>query len=323
MGFIKRFFTRSKSSKRAERAPLGASRADARAVVSSSQSASASASASVVDGLDAGKTRMDGSSRARFVAVSNDANEHHTYARIECPDRVGLLSEIAARLCAEDVCVVQAEVMRDSKRAVYTLYVCEEETRCKLSEQSSEQVSQELEDIVRKKPEKRQAALEAVTEEDPEDTEKYGPFAEEERDETFVSKERSVHGVLFDDKDVENATEIKMQVLDRPGLMADFCTACVARGISVIRGNLFTVGDTVENCFLLLDMKTHGKVSETDLAYIKSVLLLRRHRRAISQRFSIPRDADFVPTEQTLPGVSEGASGIQNTQYIDLSLIHI
>ena len=148
MGFIKRFFTRSKSSKRAERAPLGASRADARAVVSSSQSASASASASVVDGLDARTTRMDGSSRARFVAVSNDANEHHTYARIECPDRVGLLSEIATRLCAEDVCVVQAEVMRDSKRVLYTLYVCEEETRCKLSEQAGERIADALEDIV-------------------------------------------------------------------------------------------------------------------------------------------------------------------------------
>lgn len=297
MGLLKRFLSRARSSKR------GGSRSDG-----------------VADAADelAGTTLNADDADAARVAVSNTANEHHTYIRIECADRVGLISEIATYLTRKGVNVVQADVVRDSRRVLYTLYVCEEETRCKLSEQSSEQVSQELEDIVRKKPEKRQAALEAVTEEDPEDTEKYGPFAEEERDETFVSKERSVHGVLFDDKDVENATEIKMQVLDRPGLMADFCTACVARGISVIRGNLFTVGDTVENCFLLLDMKTHGKVSETDLAYIKSVLLLRRHRRAISQRFSIPRDADFVPTEQTLPGVSEGASGIQNTQYIDL-----
>ena len=124
-----------------------------------------------------------------------------------------------------------------------------------------------------------------------------------------------MHGISFDDRDVENATEIKMQVLDRRGLMADFCKACVAKGISVIRGTLYTVGDTVENCFLLLDTKTHGKVNEKDLAYIKSALLLRRQRRAISQRLSIPRDADFVPLEQTLPGGNEDLSGIQNTQF--------
>ena len=345
MGFIKRFFTRSKSSKRAERAPLGASRADARAVVSSSQSASASASASVVDGLDAGKTRMGGSSRARFVAVSNDANEHHTYARIECPDRVGLLSEIATRLCAEDVCVVQAEVMRDSKRVLYTLYVCEEETRCKLSEQAGERIADALEDIVGRdataaggggggggeregggeRGERGDGGARAETRgdanavhgEDGDVVTRLGPQPEEDRDETFTSKERSVHGISFDDRDVENATEIKMQVLDRRGLMADFCKACVAKGISVIRGTLYTVGDTVENCFLLLDTKTHGKVNDKDLAYIKSALLLRRQRRAISQRLSIPRDADFVPLEQTLPGGNEDLSGIQNTQFID------
>ena len=38
--------------------------------------------------------------------------------------------------------------MRDSKRAVYTLYVCEEETRCKLSEQAGERIADALEDIV-------------------------------------------------------------------------------------------------------------------------------------------------------------------------------
>ena len=48
-----------------------------------------------------------------------------------------------------------------------------------------------------------------------------------------------MHGISFDDRDVENATEIKMQVLDRRGLMADFCKACVAKGISVIRGTLY------------------------------------------------------------------------------------
>ena len=119
---------------------------------------------------------------------------------------------------------------------------------------------------------------------------------------------------MFNNEVVANATELRMQVLDRPGLMADFCKACVARDVSVIRGNLFTVGDMVENCFLLLDMRTNGKVSEKDLAEIKAVMMSRRHRRAISQRMSIPRDADFVPTEQELPGAGD-LSG--NTQYID------
>lgn len=57
--------------------------------------------------------------------------------------------------------------------------------------------------------------------------------------------------------------------------MVDFCIVCVVRGISVIRGNLFIVGDTVENCFLFLDMKIYGKVSEMDLVYIKLVFFLR------------------------------------------------
>ena len=62
----------------------------------------------------------------------------------------------------------------------------------------------------------------------------------------------------------------------------------------------------MENCFLLLDTKTHGKVNEKDLAYIKSALLLRRQRRAISQRLSIPRDADFVLLEQSVTGRKRG-----------------
>ena len=338
MGFIKRFFTRAKSSKRAERPPHAASNAVDVVAHAFGRLGPPSSSGPTrrVDARDdlATASTSEGSCRARFVAVSNDVNEHHTYVRIECPDRVGLLSEIATRLCAEDVCVVQAEVMRDSKRVLYTLYVCEEETRCKLSEQAGERIADALEDIVGRdaatttggegqgggggaKAETRGDETAVGGDDGGGLVTRFGPQPEEDRDETFTSKERSVHGISFDDRDVENATEIKMQVLDRRGLMADFCTACVAKGISVIRGTLYTVGDTVENCFLLLDMKTHGKVNEKDLAYIKSALLLRRQRRAISQRLSIPRDADFVPLEQTLPGGSEELSGSQNTQFID------
>ena len=294
MGLFKRFLSRARSSKRAEDEAAGA--------------ASALERASLNAGESSGGRTLD-------VAVSNNANEHHTFIRIECRDRVGLLCEVATYLTRKGVNVVQADVMRDSRRVLYTLYVCEEDSRCKLSEQASEQVRDDLDEIVNRQGGGQLAAL---IERDELDV-AYGPqVAEEDRDEEFVSKERSVHGVVFDDKDVANATEIKMQVLDRPGLMADFCAACVSRGVSVIRGNLFTVGDTVENCFLLLDMSTHGKVSDQDLSYIKSVLLARRHRRAISQRLSIPRNADFIPTEQALPGIREDSMGSQNTQYIDL-----
>ena len=61
--------------------------------------------------------------------------------------------------------------------------------------------------------------------------------------------------------------------------------------------------------------RRHGKVNEKDLAYIKSALLLRRQRRAISQRLSI-LDADFVPPSKRTGG-NEDLSGIQNTQFID------
>ncbi|OUS49420.1 camp-dependent protein kinase catalytic subunit [Ostreococcus tauri] len=262
----------------------------------------------------AGESSNASADKALGVAVSNVTNEHHTFIRIECRDRVGLLCDVATHLTRSGVNVVQADVTRDSRKALYTLYVCEEDSRCKLSESASEQLRNELEELVNR-PGGPIAATELRA--DTEDLLYEPQVAEEDRDEEFVSKERSVHGVIFDDKDVANATEIKMQVLDRPGLMADFCAACVSRGVSVLRGNLFTVGDTVENCFLLLDMEHHGKVADKDVAYIKSVLLLRRHRRAISQRMSINRHADFIPTEQALPGVREDQSGSQNTQYID------
>lgn len=297
MGIFGRFLSRARASKRWHKTSSSGAEDQARAT---------SSSADVSDGHS-----------GLLVSVTNTVNEHHTYIRIECADRVGLLSEIASYLTAKGVNVVQADVVRDSKRVLYTLYVCEEESRCKLSEDATREVRNELVDMVLN--ESGRVTSSRVAQEDPSDMvyggKKEGVSADEERVETFDFKERSVHGVSFDDKDVENATEIKMQVLDRPGLMADFCKACVARGITVIRGNLYTVGDTVENCFLLLDMATHGKVKEADLSFIKATLLSRRARRAISQRISIPRDADFVPTEQSLPGGGEEANA--NTQYID------
>jgi len=272
------------------------------------------------------------------VVVTNNTNEHHTFVRIECADRIGLLSEIATYLTEMSINVVQADVVRDSRRVSYALYTCEEESRCKLSEEQCSQAREDLRAIVEARASVASVprvgaigdALAVVREDEPSDAASLktrgdarpttttnssrGAF-EEERDGMFDSVELSFHGgVMFNNEVVANATELRMQVLDRPGLMADFCKACVARDVSVIRGNLFTVGDMVENCFLLLDMRTNGKVSEKDLAEIKAVMMSRRHRRAISQRMSIPRDADFVPTEQELPGAGD-LSG--NTQYID------
>jgi len=260
------------------------------------------------------------------VCVTNNANEHHTFVKIECSDRVGLLSEIATCLTEKSINVVQADVVRDSRRVSYALYVCEEESRCKLSEEQCAEAREDLRAIVEVKASAGIAprtwhngelamVREDATTERTRSESTTSSRLDEERETMFDSSDLSFNGgVMFNNEVVANATELRMQVLDRPGLMADFCKACVARDVSVIRGNLFTVGDMVENCFLLLDMKTNGKVSEKDLTEIKAVMMSRRHRRAISQRMSIPRDADFVPTEQELPG-RDDLSG--NTRYID------
>ena len=100
MGLLKRFLSRARSSKR------GGSRSDG-----------------VADAADelAGTTLNADDADAARVAVSNTANEHHTYIRIECADRVGLISEIATYLTRKGVNVVQADVVRDSRRVLYTL----------------------------------------------------------------------------------------------------------------------------------------------------------------------------------------------------------
>ena len=320
MGLLTKFLSRVKSS--------------------SSRPSTASASSALVDAdADAASLALELERASRLtppladVVVTNNTNEHHTFVRIECADRIGLLSEIATYLTEKSINVVQADVVRDSRRVSYALYTCEEESRCKLSEEQCAQAREDLRAIVEAKAGVVRCgagdALAVVQEDEASSTSSLktrgdsrptttnssrGAF-EEERDGVFDSVDFSFHGgMMFNNEVVANATELRMQVLDRPGLMADFCKACVAREVSVIRGNLFTVGDMVENCFLLLDMRTNSKVSEKDLAEIKAVMMSRRHRRAISQRMSIPRDADFVPTEQDLPGAGD-LSG--NTQYID------
>lgn len=72
----------------------------------------------------AGESSNDSADKALGVAVSNLTNEHHTFIRIECRDRVGLLCDVATHLTRSGVNVVQADVMPgQSKGAVHAVRV--------------------------------------------------------------------------------------------------------------------------------------------------------------------------------------------------------
>lgn len=146
MGIFGKFLSRARASKRWHKTSSSGAEDQARAT----------SSADVSDGHS-----------GLVVSVTNTVNEHHTYIRIECADRVGLLSEIASYLTAKGVNVVQADVVRDSKRVLYTLYVCEEESRCKLSEVATREVRNELVDMVLN--ESGRVTSSRVAQEDPSD----------------------------------------------------------------------------------------------------------------------------------------------------------
>ena len=80
--------------------------------------------------------------------------------------------------------------------------------------------------------------------------------------------------------DLQNATEISMEVPDRVGLLADVCQCLVRNNVSVVNAHIYTTSDGLaSNYFSVRDAATNERVRDEVLEEMRQALAARCHMR--------------------------------------------
>ena len=85
--------------------------------------------------------------------------------------------------------------------------------------------------------------------------------------------------------DLQNATEISLEVPDRVGLLADVCQCLVRNNVSVVNAHIYTTSDGLaSNYFSVRDAATNERVRDEVLEEMRQALAARCHMRPGKKR---------------------------------------
>ena len=85
--------------------------------------------------------------------------------------------------------------------------------------------------------------------------------------------------------DLQNATEISLEVPDRVGLLADVCQCLVRNNVSVVNAHIYTTSDGLaSNYFSVCDAATNERVRDEVLEEMRQALAARCHMRPGKKR---------------------------------------